>query len=186
MVSLDSKLAETFPKPPLVAYKRRPNLRDKLIRAKLPKPASRPKRASKGMKKCFKFGKGCPVCPFVDQFSLIKSSQTNVSVQINTSVNCQDENIIYCISCKQCTLQYIGTTERSFQKRISEHRDYIKFKDLSQPCGRHFNQRGHSLSDMSATVMEKVFSSDKLLREERESMWIRKFDSEHKGLNRES
>ena len=40
----------------------------------------------------------------------------------------------------------------------------------SQPSGRHFNQKGHSLSDMSATVMEKVFSNDKFLREERESM----------------
>ena len=49
----------------------------------------------------------------------------------------------------------------------------------SQPSGRHFNQKGHSLSDMSATVMEKVFSNDKFLCEERESMWINKFVSKH-------
>ena len=107
-------------------------------------------------------------------------------VEINTSVNCQDENIIYCISCKQCALQYIGTSERTFQERISEHRNYIQNKDMSQPTGRHFNSRGHKLSDMSATILEKVYSSDTLLREERESMWIRKFNSKYKGMNRAS
>ena len=186
-MTVDPKLAETFPKPPLVAYRRPPNLRDKLIRAKLPKPsATRPKRSNRGMKKCFKFGKGCPVCPFVNQCTLVKSSQTNIAAEINTSVNCQDNNIIYCVSCQQCSLQYIGTTQRTFQERISEHRDYIKNKDMSQPVGNHFNLRGHNLSDMRATIVEKVFSTDKFIREEKESMWIRKFNSKYKGMNKNS
>ena len=64
--------------------------------------------------------------------------------------------------------------------------DYIKFKDFSQPCGRHFNQRGHVLSDMTATILEKVYSNDKLLRGERKSMWIRNFNSTNRGLNRKT
>ena len=70
------------------------------------------------------------------------------------------------------------------QERISEHRGYIQHKDMNQPTGRHFNSRGHKLSDMCATILEKVYSTDDLLREERESMGIRKFNSRYKGMNR--
>ena len=41
----DPYLEEVFPLPPLVAYKRQPNIKDKLIRAKIPDKADqRPKR----------------------------------------------------------------------------------------------------------------------------------------------
>ena len=49
----DPRLKEIFPKPPLVAYKRPPNIKDKLIRAKVPKQnCPKPKRNLPGMKKC--------------------------------------------------------------------------------------------------------------------------------------
>ena len=39
------------------------------------------------------------------------------------------------------------------------------------------------ISDMSVVIVEKVFSEDRLLREERESDFIRLFNSRAKGLN---
>ena len=69
----DPYLADIFLLPPLVAYRRPPNLKDKLIRAKVPEPApSRPKRDKAGMKKC----NNCPICPFVNTGQIVKSSQT--------------------------------------------------------------------------------------------------------------
>ena len=54
----DPYLAEVFPLPPLVAYKRPPNIKDKLIRAKVPEqPPLRPKRNLTGIKKC----NNCPI-----------------------------------------------------------------------------------------------------------------------------
>ncbi len=47
MVENDPRLKEVFPKPPMVAYRRPPSLREKLIRAKVPQPPDpniRPKR----------------------------------------------------------------------------------------------------------------------------------------------
>ena len=38
MVESDPRLKEVFPKPPMVAYRRPPSLREKLIRAKVPPP----------------------------------------------------------------------------------------------------------------------------------------------------
>ena len=187
MITVDSALKETFPKPFLVAYRRPANLREKLIRAKLPKPlSSRPKRSKKGMKKCHKksdFAE-CPSCPFVNETKVVKSTANNFSVEINTEVDCQTKGIIYCITCKKCSVQYIGTSKKSLQDRFANHRGYVNNKDFSQPTGRHFNSRGHSISDMSVVIVEKVYKfEDRLLREERESHYIREFNSRVKGLN---
>ena len=63
-------LKVVFPLPPLVAYKRQPNLKDKIIRAKVPDQVSRrPKREVSVMKKCV----NCPICPFVQPGHNVKS-----------------------------------------------------------------------------------------------------------------
>ena len=35
---------------------------------------------------------------------------------------------------------------------------------VNQPTERHFKSRGHKFSDMCATILEKVYSNDDLLR----------------------
>ena len=48
MTSQDAHLAQVFPLPPLVAYKRQRNIRDRLIRAQVPKVIQRyPRRQQK-------------------------------------------------------------------------------------------------------------------------------------------
>ena len=52
MVRGDHYLEEVFPLPPLVAYKRPANIKDKIVRAKLPPNNSeRPRRIIPGMSK---------------------------------------------------------------------------------------------------------------------------------------
>ena len=64
MITRDPKMKETFPDPPLVAYKVAPNLKSKMIRAKVPpKPPSRPTRTVPGMKRCGKTN--YPTCPYI-------------------------------------------------------------------------------------------------------------------------
>ena len=180
MVSTDPHLKEVFPLPPLVAYKRPPNIKEKLIRAKVPPLApDRPIRKIPGMKKCTK----CPICPFVQPGKSVKSTSNNTIIDINTSVNCQSQNIIYCISCQNCRMQYIGESERSLQHRFSEHKGYATNKHLTKATGAHFNLPGHSVSDMKVTILEKVHSMDPLVRKEREELFIRKFNSKYKGMN---
>ena len=87
------------------------------------------------------------------------------------------------ITCKKCMMQYIGTSKLTAQARLSQHAGYIRNKNLNQPTGKHFNLRGHSLSDTSFVILEKVFNKDVLLREERESHYIRLFNTKFKGMN---
>ena len=144
-MSQDPYLAEIFPLPPLVAYKRPPNIKDILIRAKIPdSPPPREKRKIVGMKKCSK----CPICPFVQVGQTVSASKTNFKMDINREVNCQTRNIIYVIECKKCKEQYVGETHRTLQHRFAEHLGYVRNKHLNKVTGEHFNSRGHSQSDM--------------------------------------
>ena len=180
-MSQDPYLAVGFPLPPLVAYRRPPNIRDKLIRAKVPDPPPvRPKRNIPGMKKC----NNCPICPFVTTGQIVKSTQTNLSIDINMSVNCQTKNIIYMLGCKKCQAQYIGETQRTLQERFSEHLGYVKNKQNNKVTGEHFNSKGHSQSDMKITIVEKLHNNSILFRKQREKMYISKFNSKYKGMNR--
>ena len=97
MVSQDSYLAEVFPQPPLTAFKRQKNLRDFLIRAKVPKPRSQyPSRNVKGMKKC---GQNCTMCPYVTEGKTIKIGKKEW--KINSKVNCVSYNLVYLLICKK-------------------------------------------------------------------------------------
>ena len=136
----------------LIAYKRPPNIKDKLVRTKVPPIGpSRPIRKIAGMKKC----NNCPICPFVQICKSVKATSNNITVDINTSVTCKSTNLIYCISCQNCRMQYIGETERSLQERFSEHKQYVTSRQTTKATGLHFNLPGHSISDMKVTILEK-------------------------------
>ena len=126
MVSRDPKLQEVFPAPPLVAYKVAPNLRSKLVRAKVPStPAARPRRRIPGMRRCGK--SGCPACPYIQPGQTFKAEATNHTVDLHTEADCNTCNLVYAISCgvARCRQQYIGQTSKSLKERLQQHLGYV-------------------------------------------------------------
>ena len=91
--------------------------------------------------------------------------------------------MIYLCELYMCFLK-TSETERKLSKRFAEHQGYVRKKDFSKATGSHFNQRGHDILDMRITILEKLHNKDILYRKERESMWIRKFNTKYKGINR--
>ena len=77
----DPYLAEVYPIPPLIAYKRPPNIKDKLIRAKIPpKVPSKPKQDLPGIKNAY----NVPSAPL---FNLgVLSSQQQLSTQLTSTL----------------------------------------------------------------------------------------------------
>ena len=182
MVSRDPKLQEVFPAPPLVAYKVAPNLRSKLIRAKVPPaPTTRPRRRKQGMKRCNK--PGCPACPYIQPGPTFKAKATNHAVDLNAEADCNTCNLVYAISCgaARCGDQYIGQTSKSLKERLRQHLGYVDRN--VEATGRHFNLPGHSKSDLKITIVEKIHDRDVWVREEIESMHIRKANTFYKGIN---
>ena len=81
-------------------------------------------------------------------------------------------------------MQFIGESKRSLQERVSEHKAYVVNKHLTKATGAHYNTPGHSVSDMQVSIIEKVHNTDPLIRKEREELFIRKFNTKYKGLNK--
>ncbi len=175
----DTEAKDTFPKPPMVAYKQPPNLKNILCRARLPKGRNT-KRIVPGLKRCFK---PCDSCPYVITSKEFYSTQTNEKFQITGSFNCNTEGVIYLITCTKCNVQYVGQTGRRFVDRVKEHLYYIRKK--KEATGTHFSTDNHSNSDMKVQIIEKVMPNSINMRLERESMWINKLATKRPhGMNK--
>ena len=184
MTVQDPYLKEVFCEPPLVAYKRQQNIKDKVIRAQIPPKQTRNKRIIPGMKKCGK----CSVCQYVKECNQVKHKTT--SWNLTKPFSCTTKNTVYFIECQKprCkngdTFIYVGETEKAIETRIRQHLGYIRNKIISQSTGSHFNTPGHSVSDFKFTVLEQSRSQDLVYRKEREKYHIRQFNSYYRGLNR--
>ena len=55
---------------------------------------------------------------------------------------------------------------------------------VNKTTGEHFSQKGHKVSDMRVTVLEKNYSSYPAVRKEREKFFILKMNTKFKGLNK--
>ena len=133
------------------------------------------------MKKCNQ--PGCNICPFVKVGKQIVSTNTGKIVQITHSCFCDTTGIVYIIKCSKCSEEYIGQTGRTLSTRFGEHLGYVRNK-TNDPTGVHFNLPGHNSSHMEVSVLEKVYVRSKAIREARESLWIREFESEIRGMNK--
>ena len=158
MISADPYLKQVFPFPPLIAYRRPKNIRDLVIKARIPPVYVRPTRTQAGYKKCTNVS--CLTCPYSIPGKLIKSTASEFKTEVNTSVNCKSSNIIYLITCKHCRQQYVGETERTANKRLIDHRGYVSRNDDSKSTGQHFNLPGHSSSDIQFQIIEKVWNNN--------------------------
>ena len=115
---------------------------------------------------------------------MFKATATNYRVDLNSEMDCTTTNVCYAITCgvARCSQQYIGQTSKSLRERFSQHIGYVD-KNI-EATGKHFNLPGHDKSDMKVTVVEKIHSKEVWVREEIESMHIRKANSFYKGINK--
>ena len=182
MVNNDAYLLKVFPQPPLTGFRKQGNLKNFLIKTKIPDAPKRyEQRKIKGMNNC---GKQCPVCPFVSSRKEVQINEKE-TWKINRKLDCETFNCIYIIECRKCDSKYIGQTGRQFKYRIADHKGYVKNQVTSQPIGAHFNLPGHCLAHMQVTVLEQVKYRDETYRIEREKYFINKFNTFYNGLNRE-
>ena len=79
---------------------------------------------------------------------------------------------------------YIGESERKLRDRFIEQKGYVKNKITSKCTGAHFNLKGHSSRDMEIMIIEKIFNNDPQFRKQREKMFIQKFNTKFRGLNK--
>ena len=142
----------------------------------------RPKRNIRGMFKCNLHN--CRACPFIKEGKTVQN-RGGIAWTLNQKFTCHTSNVIYMIECQKdrCKQRYIGHTKRKLKTRLAEHRGYIINGKGERATGSHFNSPGHSVSNLTITVLELVESNKIEILEERERFFIQKFNTFHKGLN---
>ena len=60
---------------------------------------------------------------------------------------------------------------------------YSRTKKTNIDTGEHLTMPGHSLGNMTVTILAKVESEDVFYRKERETYLIQKFNTFYRGLN---
>ena len=173
----DKYLSRAFEHGCQVAYSRNRNLRDIIVRVKLyPITSGRPKRELKGWRTCG----SCVTCSHSRNVSSFKSNATGEVIKIDQLIRCTDENVVYCIECSHCGMQYIGKTKNQFRKRMIQHRNSIG--SSSSGVALHFEKKGHSSHNFVCFAIEKVVGDDFVLAA-RERFYIDKLDVISRGMN---
>ena len=167
ILHVSDRLRQAVPNPPLVAYRRPPNLQDLLVRAELktPAPPTNVGNAPCNSARC----KTCQLIKCTDSFTSHTSGRT---FKVRHNFTCKTNNMVYMISCHRCGVQYAGETVNALHIRMNGHRSDITTKKLDKPVSAHFNQPDHSLKDMSVMGIEKIHVNNTDRRKLRERFWI--------------
>ena len=184
MIESDPQMERCFPQPSLICYRRHKNIKDHLIRAKV-STKRHPKRCRKGFKPCGALCTMCALCPAANKH---KSNYTGKEYNITAPIDCNTKSVVYKLTCKKARCRdfvYVGQTERRCKDRFYDHKSYIHKKRSETAAGHHFNLPGHDVTDMAMLPIERVRpANNPLVRQVRESLWIRRYDSCNQGANK--
>ena len=171
----------------LSAFRRPKNLKDYLVRAKL-KPES-PETSAPSSNRCLR-PNTCRYCPKLNTDGRILCSASGRTYMSRFNVCCSSSNLIYCITCKRCGIQYVGQTKCELKVRFSAHFLKISKNDPESEIARHFNSEHHmDLDDVSIHIVDFIYSAPdspraKHLRDLLEFNWIQRLHTNAPmGLN---
>jgi hypothetical protein len=130
----DEDVGIAFKDQPLVAYRRDRNLKDLLVRARIPNS-----NKNTGSSKCNR--NRCVTCPHISTDKEVIGPKG--FFRINTTFTCTSAGIIYCIVCKRCGELYVGESGRKLAERFREHRRDVVNKTKDKEVSDHFNRADH-------------------------------------------
>lgn len=152
------------------------------------------------------FDCGCNKCEISKEFSprdKVVSSCTKriydcITPPNTVYVDCHDRNVIYCLTCSTCGLQYVGETSQQLNARFNGHRTGIRKLTKHGTCkylSNHFNFGVCKDSSYTVQILEKLKGTGRTargaidpkitsLRKSRENYWIMKLRTVYPyGLN---
>ena len=108
----------------------------------------------------------CVLCvQHLSNSTIYESSVTGKRFEFQDShkinLACHTKNLIYLITCKVCSIQYIGKTEVTIKQRFYNHRHNC-LNDKSQSIlYKHFRENHHQISDYVVQIIHVVDDKDK-------------------------
>lgn len=156
---------------PIAAYKRNRNLKDILIKAKLPSPI---------------LTAATPHSDYYVHYSWIKSHANGQIFKTQQGSGLKTKNCVYLISCNICGKQYVGETGNTIQTRFYQHKyNIINQLDTHLAVNQHFIL--HGWSALRATVLQVNLRWTTAQRQRAEGQWIQRLDTlQPQGLNQKN
>ena len=141
---------------------------------------SQRRRGTDPAKRGFPFCKKtfCKFCKKLNKSGKIKSNTTGKEYTCMKNISCRSSNVIYCISCIRCGMQYVGQTLLRLTERFAGHQHSIREADDTKSVGRHFSQKDHKGTfDLEISVLEFIKKPPKseaaqIIRDRVERRWI--------------
>ena len=168
VIDISPCLKGAFPRPPLVAYRHPPNLKDLLVRAVY----GQQKETYRGNSQC-KHPR-CKACAHIKTGTMFSSTTctTGKRFRVKATADCRTRNMVYLRECKRCAIQYVGETENALCVHLTGHRSDIKHRRIEKPVAKHFPLPDHSLEDLTIMVIGVIHREDSEYRKRKESRWI--------------
>ena len=151
MVETDKRLTPVFPEPPMLVYKRPPNIRNLLFRAKIPKlRTNRTLRERKVGFRRWSKRNNCRLCPYTglapwEIVGKVVVQHSGEEIPIKSALDCQTDNLLYVLLCKKChqrrklPQQYLGQSAKTAEERFVGHLNTVKGNfETKTPVGQHF------------------------------------------------
>ena len=176
-----------FEKGLLTAHRRPKSLRDLLVRAKIPqdKPDT---GGTEPWNPCNT--RTCRYCPRLNKTGRITCKASGREYVAKHNVTCKSSNVIYCITCKCCGIQYVGQTKNRLMDRFQAHFYNILYNKPKSEIGKHFNFPDHKgLDDVEIHIVDFIHAHplsprSRHLRDLIEFNWIQRMHSNAPlGLN---
>ena len=112
-LSADPDIGNLFQDNIITAYRNCQNLRQCLVRSKLPADDDEiPGTFSCGRNRC-------KTCPHVCQTDTLNGPDGSISIR--NTFSCTSKNVVYAIQCIECSAIYVGETGRCLAGRFREH-----------------------------------------------------------------
>lgn len=144
-----------FQVPPIMSYKRAPNLRDRLVKTSVT-PALKSRQgfitqANYGSYPCL----NCVSCKLMKKGSSFIHPTTNEKIDIRYHLTCVSDWIVYMLWCP-CGLLYVGETKNDMRTRLNHHRYTIRKQRLDLPLSKHFSEMKHTEWDLRFMIVDHV------------------------------
>ena len=159
----------------ITAFCNNQNLRKQLVRSSLLPPVCvkntvAVKTANPGSHRCASIK--CKACEYIVEANKYISTHNNRAFTLSHYFSCKSTNVVYLVTCKRCSKQYVGETGRQLSDRINQHLSCIRLNKPT-PIGLRFNYADHTIKDFSIIAIEqfKDTTHSQVVRRAKEITW---------------
>ena len=121
---VDNEHKNVFKDKIFVSFRRAKNLKDKLVRGKLPDLDE--ELMEKGTFRC-NGRKSCQICPLMREGDTFQNFNSTRSFKtFSGKYDCNSEHVVYLLECECCNKKYVESTKTKFRQRFNVYKSYFR------------------------------------------------------------